>query len=197
MLLGIPQHQDDEEIVIERFRPMMTYAIIVVNCLVFFIMMCVNSWVFEKVSLNPTLGPSASFLLSFGAKLTILEVHYGQGWRLISSMFLHGGFVHLLLNMLTFYRIGADVEEYCGKKMSIFVYLVSGFSGQVASSVFNPRLIGVGASGAIYGFLGLLFGDFVQNHQTIVEEKWKYFASLVFSLIFGFLIGLLPIVDNW
>jgi membrane associated rhomboid family serine protease len=200
-LLGIPQVEEIDKMQVEietvKFRPIAMYFLLGINCLMFFIMMCVDSWEFENVSLNPTFGPSASFLLSFGAKLTVLEVEYGQAWRLISSMFLHAGFVHLILNMWTFYRIGADVEEYCGKFILIFVYILSGLSGQISSSVFNPRLIGVGASGAIYGLLGLLFGDFLQNHQTIVEEKWKYFASLVFSLIFGFVIGLLPIVDNW
>ncbi len=202
MILNIPQYKDDEkdeEIVIEKgFKPYLTYFLLVLNTLVFLIMMSVNKWQFEKVGLNPTFGPSAKFLVSAGAKVTILEVVYGEWWRLITSMFLHGGFVHLILNMYTFYRIGMDVEEYCGKRVSAIVYVVSGFSGQVASSVFNPRLVGVGASGAIYGFLGLLFGDFVQNHKTIEpDEKWKYFASLVFSFVFGFLIGLLPIVDNW
>jgi membrane associated rhomboid family serine protease len=94
-------------------------------------------------------------------------------------------------------RMGSDIESYCGFFPILGIYWLSGLSGQLASSVFNPNIVGVGASGAIYGFLGLLFGDFIQNHKTLGEGKWIYFASLMANFLIGFSIGLLPIIDNW
>jgi membrane associated rhomboid family serine protease len=181
----------------KKFKPYCTYGLMALNLLVFFIMMSVFKWEFESPSLNPTLGPSIMNLISAGAKETSLIVDQKQGWRLLTSMFLHSGFVHLALNGLTFYALALDVEEYCGRRIFIAVYLASGFSGQVSSAVFNPQLVGVGASGSIYGLLGLLCGDFLQNHKTIQVEKWKYFSRMMLTLVVGFIIGLLPIVDNW
>jgi hypothetical protein len=61
----------------------------------------------------------------------------------------------------------------------------------------NPNQTGVGASGALYGLVGGMFGDFAQNHKTIIEGKWSYFLSMVISLILGIGLGMLPVMDNW
>jgi rhomboid protease GluP len=83
----------------------------------------------------------------------------GEAWRLVSSMFLHAGFVHLALNMLSLYFLGAFVEVAFGRARFLALYLTSGLAGGLAYLYFGA--FGgsvVGASGAIFGLLGGVLG---------------------------------------
>jgi len=83
----------------------------------------------------------------------------GEVWRLVSSMFLHSGFVHLALNMLSLYFLGAFVEIAFGRARFLALYLTSGLAGGLAYLYFGA--FGgsvVGASGAIFGLLGGVLG---------------------------------------
>jgi membrane associated rhomboid family serine protease len=81
-------------------------------------------------------------------------VAHGDWWRLVTAMFLHGFLLHLLLNMLALWWIGAPVEEYLGRVRFLLLYLVSGLAGSAGALVATPDGFVVGASGAIFGILG-------------------------------------------
>jgi len=181
---------------VNLYKPYFTYTMIVVNTIMFVITMFVANWQFDSFTNNPMIGPTSTVLDTMGAK-DEPELVAGQWWRLFSPMFLHAGVIHLGMNMFMLYRVGSQVEEGAGLVKTAIIYFSSGVSGVLASCVFNPTILGVGASGALYGLLGGLFGDFIQNYKIIANGKWCYFSSLVFSLVFGLLIGLLPIIDNW
>lgn len=78
---------------------------------------------------------------------------------LFASMFLHGGFVHLLGNMLYLWIFGNNVEDYLGPIRFLFFYLISGLAAALTHILFNPnsQLPMIGASGAIAGVLGAYF----------------------------------------
>jgi membrane associated rhomboid family serine protease len=79
----------------------------------------------------------------------------GEYWRLITSAFLHGSILHLGLNMLMLYWIGAPIEEAIGRARFLILYLVSGLAGAAGALLFtDANAITVGASGAIFGLLG-------------------------------------------
>jgi len=83
----------------------------------------------------------------------------GEVWRLVSSMFLHAGFVHLALNMLSLYFLGAFVEVTFGRARFLMLYLSSGLAGGIAYLYFGAFSGSVvGASGAIFGLLGGVLG---------------------------------------
>ncbi len=83
----------------------------------------------------------------------------GQVWRLVSSVFLHSGFVHLALNMLSLYFLGSFVETAFGRGRFLALYLLSGLSGGIAYLYFGDFTgPAVGASGAIFGLLGGILG---------------------------------------
>ena len=83
----------------------------------------------------------------------------GQAWRLVSSVFLHSGFVHLALNMLSLYFLGSFVEDAFGRGRYLALYLLSGLSGGIAYLYFGGfDAPAVGASGAIFGLLGGVLG---------------------------------------
>lgn len=83
----------------------------------------------------------------------------GDYWRLLSSIFLHSGAIHLGFNMLSLYYLGSFVEESFGRGRFLALYILSGISGGIAYLYFGD-FVGpaVGASGAIFGLLGGVLG---------------------------------------
>ena len=95
----------------------------------------------------------------------------GQIWTLLTSMFMHGNFTHLFVNMLSLFFIGNFVEKLIGRKRYFWIYMLSGlFAGlffvflayffgvsALGERVFgSPEIFAVGASGAIFALAGLL-----------------------------------------
>jgi rhomboid protease GluP len=97
-------------------------------------------------------------VLNEGALIPAL-VAEGEAWRLVSSVFLHSGVVHLGFNMLSLYFLGSFVEEAFGRSRFLGLYLLSGVSGGLAYLYFGGfNAPAVGASGAIFGLLGGVLG---------------------------------------
>jgi rhomboid protease GluP len=97
-------------------------------------------------------------VLNAGALIPAL-VAQGEAWRLLFSMFLHSGIVHLGFNMLSLYFLGAFVEQAFGRGGFLALYLLSGISGGLAYLYFGGfNVPAVGASGAIFGLLGGVLG---------------------------------------
>ncbi|MGG5462016.1 rhomboid family intramembrane serine protease [Clostridium sp. B9] len=88
-----------------------------------------------------------------GAKHNNAILFDGQYYRLLTSMFLHAGIVHLLFNMYALYILGDFIERIYGWKKYLAIYFVSGIVAGLFSLYFSP-VMGVGASGAIFGLLG-------------------------------------------
>jgi rhomboid protease GluP len=83
----------------------------------------------------------------------------GHLWLLPTSIFLHSGFIHLALNMLSLYFLGSFVEQAFGRGRFLALYLASGLAGGIAYlyfGTFDEPV--VGASGAIFGLLGGVLG---------------------------------------
>jgi rhomboid protease GluP len=97
-------------------------------------------------------------VLNEGALIPAL-VAEGEAWRLVSSVFLHSGVVHLGFNMLSLYFLGSFVEAAFGRSRFLALYLLSGVSGGLAYLYFGGfNAPAVGASGAIFGLLGGVLG---------------------------------------
>ncbi|MFC1455054.1 rhomboid family intramembrane serine protease [Candidatus Undinarchaeota archaeon] len=79
-----------------------------------------------------------------------------EPWRLISYMFVHGGFDHLLLNLFSILFFGLILEKDIGSKMFFLVYFVAGILGGYMQAYLFPAAPSIGASAAAYGILGML-----------------------------------------
>ncbi|KYR01878.1 beta-lactamase family protein [Tieghemostelium lacteum] len=151
---------------------------------------------FEPWKLNPWFGPGVSTLLDVGAKYSPLMLQ-GEWWRFFSPIFLHVGIFHLLMNLVTQIRVGMQLERAYGAHRIIPIYLLCGVMGNLCSAVMLPLSIQVGASGAIFGFLGVLLADLVRNWGSLARPYLNC-CSLVFTIIISFAVGLfLPGVDNY
>ena len=126
-------------------------------------------------------------LVMFGANYAPL-VKSGQIWRLLTSMFLHAGFLHLAINMYALYMLGSQVENYIGKLKFTGIYLVSGIIGSLMSVLFTNN-ISVGASGAIFGLAGaLLYFGFHFRLYLSNALKNQILPIVIINLALGFLI---------
>ena len=122
----------------------------------------------------------------------------GQWWRLFTPMFLHGGPLHLGVNMYGLYILGRFTEDVFGPERFLCVYLASGVAGGVASTLVGQPALSVGASGAIMGLLGALIVVLVlrRGHWP---EAWRrtLLVNLVLLCAIQIYIGFqIPMIDN-
>ena len=131
-------------------------------------------------------------------------VDQGELWRLVTPIFLHGSFVHLLLNNLSLHSLGSITEWTCGKPRFLLIYLLSGIGGNLASyavtsGTSEEQVASLGASGAIFGLAGALIVYFARN-QVLYRDKGVPSGMLLRLLITvsaNFALGsLLPNIDE-
>ena len=94
-------------------------------------------------------------LIQFGAYSYHLIVEDGEYWRLLTSTFLHAHALHLLLNMGILFLLGSLLEGVYGRSRFLFLYLISAIVSSLASLLFVQNALGVGASGAVFGLIGV------------------------------------------
>lgn len=151
---------------------------------------------FQPLKENPLLGPSASTLDKLGG-LVWLKVHRDEGWRLVTSMWLHAGVIHLAANMLCLVFIGIRLEQQFGFVRIGIIYLLSGFGGSILSTLFlRNNNVSVGASGALFGLLGAMLSELLTN-WTIYTNKVAALVTLVVIIVINLAVGILPHVDNF
>ncbi|MBK6765503.1 MAG: rhomboid family intramembrane serine protease [bacterium] len=115
------------------------------------------------------------------------DFFHGKVWTLFTYMFLHGGFSHILFNMLALWMFGSMLERVWGSKEFLKYYLLTGLGGGLCYALFNMHspVPTVGASGAIYGLLlayAVLFPENVIYIWFVIPVKAKYFA-IIFGVI--------------
>ena len=170
------------ENVFKSKKPIVTYSLIIINILVF-----ISMYFFGKGSTD------ALTLLTFGANYSPL-VKLGEVWRLVTSMFLHVGLVHLICNMYSLYIVGPQLESFFGKTKFLFIYLIGGIVGNLFSALLTDGL-SVGASGAIFGLFGALlyFGYHYRVYLGTVIKS-QVIPLIVLNLFIGFMSST---IDNW
>lgn len=139
-------------------RTIMT-PIIIATCVVLYVVMIASgvSWWW----------PYASQIVAWGANDGARVILHREYWRLPASVFIHGGLIHLVVNMWSLAAIGPLVERIYGHLTFTVLYLAAGIGGAIASAAFSPARVSVGASGAICGILGGLLAFLVAHRRTI------------------------------
>lgn len=163
----------------------------------------------EPLNVNPMIGPSALTLDKFGANNAAQIKYANEWWRFISPIFLHAGFVHLGFNVYVQYQIGSELEAMWGTMTWIIIFLLSGMGGNLASAIFLPTSIGVGASGSIMGMLGAWMLDLIihwsdDDPENFLDPQDAVFARknrrrtifmLLVNIIITFAMSVVPLVD--
>lgn len=159
---------------------------------------------------NP-FSPDNVSLLRLGANFAPLTAT-GESWRLLSSMFIHIGVLHLVINMWALYIFGSYAEFYFGRVFYLLLYLFSGLMGSIATIWWNlPAAeamltateptnlptISAGASGAIMGLGGALLVAAWRPRAGLPVQARLNFRLLLTLMLINVAIGLLiPNIDN-
>ncbi len=165
--------------IFSKKTPIITYAIMII-CIILFISM----YIFGNGSQN------TQTLLKFGANWDVLtKSSPKEYYRLLTSTFLHIGFIHIIVNMYSLYVIGPQVESFFGKLKYLFIYLFSGICGSMLSLAFTHNTISAGASGAIFGLLGslLYFGYYYRAYLGNVVKS-QIVPIILLNLAIGFIL---------
>lgn len=139
------------------------------------------------------LDSNINALIYLGAKENSL-IASGQYYRLITAMFLHGGIVHLVLNMYSLKAIGPLVEKVYGKAKYIAIYFIGGIVSSMFSYKFSDG-VSIGASGAIFALLGATLVFAMKMRDRIGKGMVINILSVIGINIF---IGIaIPNIDNF
>jgi membrane associated rhomboid family serine protease len=149
-------------------------------------------------------GPSGQALIEAGALVPysggtfdqpIGGIVGGEWWRLLSSVFLHAGLIHLALNSYVLWIFGNAIERDIGRVSTLAVFLVTGvFAGATSFAFASGFTIAVGASGAIFGLVGAFVAyNYLRRHHVMAQARLRSALSmLLINLVIGFSI---PAID--
>lgn len=164
-----------------RFYPVTTF------------LLTANIAMFIVVAMNG--GSTGPNLYRFGAMFTVPPEPGAEIWRWFTSMFLHGGFDHLLFNCFALFVFAPPLERLLGHWRYAVLYVASGLIGAAFSAYLSSEIsLSVGASGAIYG----IYGAFL---AIIVLRRWMLDRSsaqtVQIILAMGFVYSFLMANINW
>jgi len=175
-----------------------TNIIIGINVLIYLVLLILSAS--SGGGLGQLGGIDTGVLINAGGQVNFL-VAQGQVWRIFTAMFLHFNLIHIGLNMISLFLIGAAVEVFYGKWRYLLIYLLSGIVGGIATYFFSPlNTLAVGASGAIFGVFGALGIFYIINRRALGRygsgaiTNWIFWLGL--NLVFGFSTPGIGIVDH-
>ncbi|RPH36379.1 MAG: rhomboid family intramembrane serine protease [Chloroflexi bacterium] len=167
------------------YTPLVTWTLIGMNVGVFAIDAVLGGM--AELGLMSGGGP----LLEFGY-VSADTVAAGEWWRVFTSAFLHLGILHLALNMWALYLFGPLLEQLYGHIEYLAIYLLCAAGGSVLTILVAPDQAAVGASGAIFGLLGLAFAVSRRRHLALPRQTRAVLGQigslLVVNLAFTFFV---------
>ncbi|HEU4870554.1 MAG TPA: rhomboid family intramembrane serine protease [Pyrinomonadaceae bacterium] len=196
------QHPADKETV--RFaravlnRPYkFTIALLVANIFIFLLMWESSGTAFAVLQR----GFPDAVLLTYGAKVNyLINPPYNQWWRFVTPMFVHIDILHLLMNMFSLLILGPFVEKLYGSAKFVVFWVATGIAGTVGSyltirpslahGVFGSFIFhatdvpSAGASGALFGLVGVLFVFGIKYRRELPEGFKRVFGTGLLPIIF-------------
>ncbi len=149
-------------------RPVVTFTLIGINVVAFLLQFLIGV---DRVANNLGMWPVG---IAAG----------NEWWRLLTSAFLHGSFLHIAFNMYVLFALGPSLERILGHARYLVLYLMAALGGAVASYVFSDlRTVSVGASGAIFGLMGAL----VVAGRRLRYDITQVLMLLGINVVIGFL----------
>jgi rhomboid protease GluP len=178
------------------FRTRSFTDVVTVACVVLFVASLVIDVraVLQPRSPLSVFSPSPQALLALGAAGTI-PWQLGHWWTLLTAIYLHGGVLHILFNVLWIRQLGPAVEELYGRARLVVIFTVAGAAGFAVSNVFGVPLT-VGASGSIFGLLGAMVAFGRRRGGAFGQMILRQYGQWALIL---FIFGLLPgtAINNW
>ena len=167
--------------------PIATITLLAINIVIFAAMVA------SGISL---VTPETGQVLRWGADYGPYTLS-GQYWRLITSMFLHFGIIHIFGNMWCLWSLGRLAEKMVGSLSLVGIYLMTGVGASLLSLSWNPMRVSAGASGAIFGIAGALITVLYFGKLGLQPESVRKLLGYVVRFAFlNLLFGLQGHIDN-
>jgi membrane associated rhomboid family serine protease len=153
--------------------PAMTIAIILLNAFVFALELVGGDAFVQQWSVIPA------------------DIMAGRGWMsIITAMFMHGGWMHIIGNMVFLYAFGPEVEDAMGRRRYLTFYILSGIAASAAQIAVTPlsHVPNLGASGAIAGVMGAFLITYPRDRIRALLVIFIFVRTTVIpaSLLIGF-----------
>lgn len=167
-----------------------TFILVALNVLLF-------AWVaFQQQSLLLDAYQDLVALLRAGANFNPYTLG-GEPWRLITSMFLHVGIWHLVVNMYGLIVLGITLEENIGSVRLLIMYFIFGIAAGLVSLYVNVFVVSVGASGAIFGLCGYVMTTQLIENSRDRQALGSILINCIVFVVVSTLITILFNVDLW
>jgi rhomboid protease GluP len=140
------------------------------------------------------LNPTVADLIDWGGNLRQYTTA-GDWWRLMTSVFVHIGIIHLLFNMYALFTVGIYLEPLLGRWKFLFAYLCTGIFASLTSIFWHDDTVSAGASGAIFGLYGF-FLSLLTTKLLDPQTKKALLTSIVVFVGYNLLYGMKDGVDN-
>jgi rhomboid protease GluP len=183
----VPQLEEQApSLPIDPQPPVIVPALLIANALWFFVGLVAairvgDSWWKYILSGNPAIAHR------FGSVAGVDLLH-GEWWRLLTSCFVHGNLIHLVVNLIALAMIGPLAEYIWGRWRLAIIYLISGLAGGSLAMALQPQAIVVGASGAIWGMLMSLVAYLPAD--VAMDTKRRLLTVIVVNVGISFLPGI-------
>nr|CEL67996.1 TPA: Rhomboid-6, isoform A, related [Neospora caninum Liverpool] len=147
-------------------------------------------------SLSSWESPNARILRHLGGLETNYIREYSETFRLFTSMYMHGGWMHILINLSCQIQILWIIEPDWGFWRTTLLFFLGGISGNLLSAVADPCSITVGSSGSMYALLGALIPYCVEYWKSI-PRPGCILVFMIVVVIIGILTGMAGFTDNY
>ena len=167
---------------IPKHKPIITKLLIILISIMFIVEMVFTAHYGEKG------------IIILGAKWNE-GITNGEYWRFFTCTFLHGGLMHLFLNLGGLYIFGQELESIYGRVKFLFICLLTSWGAILASYKFSAGTA-IGASGVVFGIIGCLISFYFTQKGKVTGADYKFksmYTLVIINLILGFM---MPRIDN-
>ncbi|MBO4863882.1 MAG: rhomboid family intramembrane serine protease [Eubacterium sp.] len=162
----------------QEYKPIITFAILIINVIVFFIETATGG------------SENVENVLRLGGAYTPFIIEGHQWYRILTSMFLHYGIAHIVNNSISLLAMGQYVEAYFGRVKFIIIYIISGIAGNlltIATELYTGSYpVSAGASGAICGLLGAMVILAIDKRTRKFFPVPRMIVAVILVLLPGF-----------
>lgn len=157
--------------------PYITIVLVAINVIVFMVLELTGS------------TENTMFMYISGAMYSPGVFEEGQWYRIITSMFMHFGYEHLLNNMFMLGILGYQLERQYGRIKYVITYFACGMVGNIVSGIFEMTsgeyAISAGASGAVFGIFGVLLVMIFKSRKQMGQVSVLRLVILFVLMVFG------------
>lgn len=137
----------------------------------------------------------AYVILEMGGKFNPLIIENNQWWRLVTAGFIHIGLTHILMNGISLYYLGSELEQAIGSLRFLGIYISSVLGGNLLSFAFNIENISAGASTGVFGLFAAIIALSILYPQSSLLKQRAH--SFIFLILFNVVSGIMtPGLDN-